>query len=87
MRAHKTKLLQVSCSQKADSLHAQGNTRRKPRGKLAKGENDVMEMLKNISSCLASLPPRFESYVGCTPPSKDLTQSTSAAWVKKGTHG
>ena len=34
---------------------------------------DVMEVLKNISSCLASFTPRFESYVGRTPPSKDLT--------------
>ena len=50
-----------------------------PRGKQAKGENDgqlvgdVMEILKNISSCLASFTPRFESYVSCTPPYKDLT--------------
>jgi len=63
-----------------------------PRGKQAKGENesqligDVMKMLMNISSCLASFTPRFESYVGRTPPSKDLTQSTHAMWVKKGTH-
>ena len=55
-----------------------------PRGKQAKGENDgqlirdVMEMLKNISSYLTSFTPRFESYVGRTPPSKDLTQSTHA---------
>jgi len=63
-----------------------------PRGKQAKGENesqlvgDFMEMLKNITSCLASFTPRFESYVGRIPPSKDLTQSTHAVWVKKGTH-
>ena len=62
-----------------------------PRGKQAKGENDgqfigdVMEMLKNISSCLASFTPRFKSYVGCTPSSKDLTQSNCAMWAKKGT--
>ena len=62
------------------------------RGKQAKGENDgqligdVMEMLKNISSCLASFTLRFESYVGHTPPSKDLTQRTRAVWVKKGTY-
>ena len=61
-----------------------------PRGKQAKGENegqligDVMEMLKNISSCVASFTPRFESYVGRTPPSKDLSQSTRVVWVKKG---
>ena len=77
---------------KADSLHARGNTRRMSRGKQAKGENDgqligdVMEMLKNISYCLANFTPRFESYVGRTPPSKDLTQNTRAMWVKKGTH-
>ena len=75
-----------------DSLHAQENTRRMPRGKQAKEENDgkligdVMEMLKNISSCLASFTSRFESYVGCIPRSKDLTQSTRKVWVKKGTH-
>ena len=63
-----------------------------PRGKQAKGENDgqfigdVMEMLKNISLCIASFTPRFKSYVGRTPPSKDLTQSTRTMWVKKGTH-
>ena len=45
-----------------------------------------MEMLKNILSCLASFTSRFESYVGRTPPSKDLTQNTRAMWVKKGTH-
>ena len=62
------------------------------RGKQAKGENDgqligdVMEMLKNISSCLSSFTLRFESYVGHIPPSKDLTQSTRAVWVKTGTH-
>ena len=50
-----------------------------PKGNQAKGENegqligDVIEMLKNISLCLASFTPRFESYVGGTPPSKDLT--------------
>ena len=50
-----------------------------PREKKTKGENDgqligdVMEMFKNISSCLASFTLRFESYIGRTPPSKDLT--------------
>ena len=45
---------------KADSLHGQDNSRRMPKGIQAKGENegqvigDVMEMLKNISLCLAS---------------------------------
>jgi len=52
------------------------------KGNQAKGKieaqliGDVMEMLKNISLCLASFTPRFESYVGHTPPSKDLTQNT-----------
>ena len=46
---------------------------------------DVMEMLKNISLCLASFTSRFESYVG-TPPSKALTQNTRKEWVKKGTY-
>ena len=45
-----------------------------------------MEILKNISLCLASYTLRFESYVGHTPPSRDLTQNTSTMWVKKGTH-
>ena len=63
-----------------------------PSGKKAKEENggeligNVMEMLKKISSCLASFTPRFESYVSHTPHSKDLTQNTHAMWVKKGTH-
>ena len=35
-----------------------------------------MEMLKNISLCLASFTLRFENYVGHTPPSKALTQNT-----------
>ena len=48
-----------------------------PRGKQAKGEydgqliRDVMEMLKNVLSCLASFTLSFKSYVGRTPPSKD----------------
>ena len=77
---------------RADFLHAQGNERRMLRGKQAKGENndqlirDVMEMLKNILSCLASFTLRFKSYVNHTPPSKDLTQITHAVWAKKGTH-
>ena len=63
-----------------------------PKGNQAKGENEgqfiggVVEMLKNISLCLTNFTPRFESYVGRTPPSKDLTQNTRAVWVKKGTH-
>ena len=47
---------------------------------------DIMEMLKNISSCLASFTMRFESYVSRTPPSKDLTQNTRTVWLKKGSH-
>ena len=75
-----------------DSLHGQDNSRRIPKGIQAKGENegqlngDVMEMLKNISSCLASFTPRFESYVSRTPSSRDLTQNTCIVWVKKDTH-
>ena len=66
----------------ADSMHGQDNARRMPKGTKAKGENegqligDVMEMLKNISLCLASFTLRFESYVSRTPSSKDLTQNT-----------
>ena len=45
-----------------------------------------MEMLKNISLCLASFTPRFDSYVGCTSPSKALTQNTRKEWVKKGNY-
>ena len=61
-------------------------------GVQAKGDNeghligDVMEMLKNISLCLASFTPKFESYVGRTPPSKALTQNTRKVWVQKGAH-
>ena len=66
---------------RADSLHDQDNSRRMQKGTQAKGENkgqfigDVMEMLKNISQCLASFTPRFKSYVGRILPSKDLTQN------------
>ena len=49
-------------------------------------KGDVMEMLKNISLCLASFTPRFESYVGRTSPSKVLIQNIRKEWVKKGTH-
>ena len=61
-------------------------------GVQAKGDNeghligDVMEMLKNISLCLASFTPQFEGYVGRTPPSKALTQNTRKVWVQKGTY-
>ena len=77
---------------RANSLRGQDNSRRTPKGIQAKGENegkligDVMEMLKNISSCLDNFTPRFESYVGRTPPSKDHTQNTRTMWVKKSTH-
>jgi len=61
-----------------------------PRGKQAKEESggqligDVMEMLKNISLCLASFTLSFESYVARTPLSKDLTQNTHTVWVNHG---
>ena len=64
---------------KADSVHGQETSRRRPRGAQAKGNNevhligDVMEMLKNISLCLASFTPRFESYLGRILPSKAFT--------------
>ena len=77
---------------KANSMHSQESSRRIPKRAQAKGESegqligDVMEMLKNISLCLPSFISRFESYVGRTTPSKDLTQNTRKVWVKKGTH-
>ena len=77
---------------RADSIRGQDNSRRMPKGIQAKGENegqlieDVMGMLKNISSYLASFTPRFESYVSRTLSSRDLTQNTRTMWVKKGTH-
>ena len=83
---------QFQAFKRANSLHGQDNSRRMSKGIQAKGENegqligDVMEMLKNISSCLANFTPRFESYVGRTPPSRDLTQNTRTVWVKKSTH-
>ena len=76
----------------ANSLRGQETSRRRPMGVQAKGDNeghligDVMEMLKNISLCLASFTPKFESYVGRTPPSKALTQNTRKVWVQKGTY-
>ena len=64
---------------KADSMHGQESSKRSLKGAQAKGDNegyligDAMEMLKNISLCLASFTLRFESYVGHTLPSKALT--------------
>ena len=77
---------------RADSMRGQENLRRRPREAQAKGDSeghlieDVMEMLKNISLCLTSFTPRFESYVGRIPPSKALTQNTRKEWVKKGSY-
>ena len=57
----------------------QESSKRRSKGAQAKGDSeghligDVMEMLKNISLCLASFTPRFESYVGRTPLSRTLT--------------
>ena len=62
-------------------MRGQENSRRRPREAQAKGDSeghligDVMELLKNISLCLASFTLRFESYVGRTPPFKALTQN------------
>ena len=73
-------------------MHGQETSRRRPRGAQAKGDSeghligDIMEMLKNISLCLASFTMRFESYVGHTPSSKVLTQNTRKVWVQKGTY-
>ena len=73
-------------------MHGQETSKRIPKGAQAKGDSeghligDVMEILKNISLCLASFTPRFESYVGRTPPSKALTQNTHKLWVQKGTY-
>ena len=64
---------------KADSMRGKKISKRRPKGAQAKGDSEghliggVMEMLKNISLCLASFTSRFESYVGCTPPSKAFT--------------
>ena len=91
-RAHKAELFQTPCTQKGGLYAWQESSKRRPKGAQAKGDSeghligDVMEMLKNISLCLASFTPRFESYVGRTPPSKALTQNTHKEWVKKGTY-
>ena len=77
---------------KANSMRDQESLKRRPKGAQAKGDSeghligDVMETLKNISLCLVSFTPRFESYVGRTPPSKALTQNARKLWVKKGTY-
>ena len=79
--------LKFHALKKADSIRGQETSKRRPKGAQAKGDSerhpigDVMEMLKNISLCLASFTPRFESYVGHTPPSKALTQNTCKVWV------
>ena len=57
---------------KVDSMRGQESSKKRPKRAQTKGDNeghligDVMEMLKNISLCLTSFTPRFESYVGCT---------------------
>ena len=57
-------------------MRGQESSKKRPKGAQAKGDSeghligDVMEVLKNISLCLASFTPRFESYVGRIPPSK-----------------
>ena len=73
-------------------MRGQESSKRRPKGAHAKGDSeghligDVMEMLKNISLCLTSFTPWFESYVGHTPPSKALTQNTRKVWVQKDTY-
>ena len=63
-------------------MRDQDNIRRMPKGTHAKEENegqfigDIMEMFKNISLCITSFTPRFESYVSHITSSKDLTQNT-----------
>ena len=60
-------------------MRGQESSRKRPKGAQAKGDSegyligDIIEMLKNISLSLASFTPRFESYVGRTPPSKAFT--------------
>ena len=76
---------------KADSMRGQEISKRRPKGVKAKGDSEPhligdVEMLKNISLCLASFTPRFESYVGRTPPFKALTKNTHKVWVQKGTY-
>ena len=68
-------------------MRGQEISRRKPKED-SEGDliGDVIEMLKNISLCLASFTLRFESYVGRTPPSKALTQNTHKVWVQKGSY-
>ena len=77
---------------KADSMCGQESSKRRPKGAQAKGDSeghligDIMEMLKNISLCLASFILRFENYVGRIPSSKALTQNTRKVWAQKGTY-
>ena len=72
---------------KVDSMHGQESSKRRPKGD-SEGHliGNVMEMLKNISLCLASFTLRFESFVGRNLLSKALTQNTHKVWVKKGTY-
>ena len=82
----------IHALKKVDLIRGQETSRRRPRGAQAKGNSeghligDVMEMLRNVSLCLASFTPRFESYVRRTLPSKALTQNTHKVWVQKGTY-
>ena len=83
MRWHiRPNCFKLQALKRANSLRGQDNSRRMPKEIQAKCENegkligDVMEILKNILSCLANFTLRFESYVGRSPPSKDLTKNT-----------
>ena len=86
------KCFKLHALKNADSMRGQESSKRRPKGAQAKGDSErhlignVMEMLKNISLCLASFTPRFESYIGHTFPSRTLTQNTRKVWVKKCTY-
>ena len=73
-------------------MRGQESSKRRLKGAQAKGDSeghliaDVMEILKNISLCLASFTLKFENYVSRTSPSKALTQNTRKVWVKKDTY-
>ena len=68
-------------------MRGQEISRRKPKED-SEGDliGDVIEMLKNISLCLASFTLRFESFVGRNLLSKALTHNTRKEWLKKGTY-
>ena len=86
---HKLKALKNSSAQRSRGpKHGKGNwTAEQSKGQEGDpGVRDVMRMIDAFTTCLASFTKRFDSHNDRTQSTRDITPSTSVAWVKKGTH-